>query len=114
MDTLLDYLNMHDKFALNSCSRPFLMKLKKGCIISLIATPDKLLDLLNVLCTNKAEEESFGYLKLLIGNMGSDDLRNFLRFATLSTVCIAKKIQLILVWLLVWPGRKQSHVRLRV
>lgn len=59
---------------------------------SLVATPDKVLGLLDVLCTNKTEERVFGYLKTLIGNMGSDDLHNFLRFTTGSSVCIAKKI----------------------
>ena len=59
---------------------------------SLVATPDKVLDLLDVLCTNHAEQRVFGYLKSMIGNMGPDDLRNFLRFVTGSSVCIAKKI----------------------
>ena len=59
---------------------------------SLGATPDKVLDILDVLCMNHAEERVFGYLKSLIRNMGPDDLRNFLRFTTGSSVCIAKKI----------------------
>ena len=160
VDTLLDYLNMHDreklKFALDSCSCPFSDDIttnliailsQLGCRViptsenlgeiiegvaqyefcckpvaamtminsgipqehkkfwndlgisgikrmydSLVATPDKVLGLLDVFCTNKTEERIFGYLKSLIGNMGSDDLRNFLRFTTGSSVCIGKKI----------------------
>ena len=39
---------------------------------SLVATSNKVLDLLDVLCTNHAEQRVFGYLKSLIGNMGLD------------------------------------------
>lgn len=53
---------------------------------SLVATPDKVLSLIDASCANKAEERILGYLKSLIGNMGADDLRNFLRFTTGSSV----------------------------
>ena len=39
-------------------------------------------------CKNPSEE---GYLTSLIGNMGTNDLQNFLRFTTGSSVCIADK-----------------------
>lgn len=59
---------------------------------SLVATPDKVLSLIDASCANKAEERILGYLKSLIGNMGADDLRNFLRFTTGSSVCVAESI----------------------
>ena len=36
--------------------------------------------------------------------MGVDDLRNFLRFTTGSSVCVAESITINLTLLLVWPG----------
>ena len=42
---------------------------------------------------NSNEERVLGYLRQFIGNMGSDTLRNFLRFVTGSSVCSSLKIQ---------------------
>ena len=42
---------------------------------------------------NAIEERVLGYLRQYIGNMGSDDLRMFLRFTTGSSVCSALKIE---------------------
>ena len=42
---------------------------------------------------NATQERILGYLRQYIGNMGSDELRTFLRFTTGSSVCSALKIQ---------------------
>ena len=55
-------------------------------------TPDKVLKIIDGDCRNPCEERVFGYLTSLIGNMGTNDLHNFLRFTTGSSVCIADKI----------------------
>jgi len=59
---------------------------------TLTATPEKVLSLVEGFCSSKAEERVFGYLKTLIGNMGQNELHNFLRFVTGSSVCVAKNI----------------------
>ena len=59
---------------------------------TLVATPDKVFGLLDAFCANQAEEKVFGYLKSLIENTGADDLRNFLRFTTESSVCVTESI----------------------
>ena len=41
---------------------------------------------------NATEERILGYLRQFVGNMGADELRTFLRFATGSAVCSALKI----------------------
>ena len=42
---------------------------------------------------NPAEERVYGYLLAMIGVMSINDLRNFMRFTTGSSVCFAKKIK---------------------
>ena len=59
---------------------------------SLTVTPDKVLKIIDGDCRNPSEERVFRYLTSLIGNMGTNDLRIFLRFTTGSSVCIADKI----------------------
>ena len=51
--------------------------------------------IINCDCQNPGEERILAYLTSLIGNMGTNDLHNFLRFTTGSSVCIAKKITVI-------------------
>ena len=53
----------------------------------------KVLSLLDCQCLSAAEERVYGYLMTMIGNMGSNDLVNFLRFVTGNSVCIASKIE---------------------
>ena len=61
---------------------------------ALTATPSKVLSLLSAPdVSNPAEERIFGYLTTMIGNISSSELRNFLRFVTGTSVCIAKKKQ---------------------
>ena len=62
---------------------------------SLTVTSDKILKVIDCDCRSPGEERSLVYLTSLIGNMGTNDLRNFLRFTTGSSVCIAKKIKVI-------------------
>ena len=62
---------------------------------SLTVTNDKVLDELDCDFANPAEERVFGYLTTMIGNMPVNDLRNFLRFTTGSSVCVSKNIKVI-------------------
>ena len=62
---------------------------------SLTVTSDKVLKIIDCECQNPAEERILSYLTSLIGNMGTNDLRNFLRFTTGSSVCIAQSIKII-------------------
>lgn len=62
---------------------------------SLTVTSDKILKIINCDCQNPAEETILAYLTSLIGNMGTNDLRNFLRFTTGSSVCVAQSIKII-------------------
>jgi len=62
---------------------------------SLSVTCSKVLSLVVCHCCSAAEEHVYGYLMTMIGNMGSSDLINFLRFVTGSSVCIASKIEVI-------------------
>lgn len=59
---------------------------------ALTVSPEKVRNLLSCDCTNPAEERVFGYLSNMIDNMGASDVRNFLRFTTGSSVCVAKNI----------------------
>ena len=60
---------------------------------ALQASPAKVLALLDdESCSNKSEERIFGYLRQYIGNMQPDEIRNFLRFVTGSSVCSSKVI----------------------
>ena len=59
---------------------------------SLTITPDKVLKIIDGDCRNLSKERIFGCLTSLTGNMGTNDLRNFLRFTTGSSVCTADKI----------------------
>ena len=63
-----------------------------GLYTSLTVTSDKVLKLIDGDCRNPGEERILAYLTSLIGNMGTNDLRNFLRFTTGSSVCTADKI----------------------
>ena len=63
-----------------------------GLYTSLTVTSDKILKIIDGDCRNPSEERVLGYLTSLIGNMGTNDLCNFLRFTTGSSVCIADKI----------------------
>lgn len=45
--------------------------------------------------SNQAEERTFGYLHTMIGNMGTNELQNFLRFTTGSSVFLSKKIKVL-------------------
>ena len=62
---------------------------------SLTVTSDKVLKIIHCDCQNPAEERILSYLTGLIGNMRTDDLRNFLRFTTGSSVCVAQSIKVI-------------------
>lgn len=44
---------------------------------------------------NPAEERVYGYLTSMIGNMDVNDLQNFLRFTTGSSVCVTRKIEVL-------------------
>lgn len=59
---------------------------------SLTVTTKKVLEKIKCDCMNCAEKRVFGYLITMIGNMGVNDVRNFLRFTTGSSVCVAKSI----------------------
>ena len=59
---------------------------------SLTVNTDKVLKMLSCAGVNEAEERVFGYLTTMVGNMGVNDLRNFLRFCTGSSVCVSKSI----------------------
>ena len=63
--------------------------------ISLSVTRRKVLSIIDCPCTNPAEERVHGYLMTMIGNMRRNDLVNFVRFVTGSSVCIARKIDVI-------------------
>ena len=60
-------------------------------------TNDKVLSLLCYDCTSPIEERIMGYLVSLIGNLRTDDLQNFLRFVTGSSVCICSGISVTFV-----------------
>ena len=62
---------------------------------SLSVTRSKVLSLLNGQCYSAAEEHIYGYLTTMIGNMSTNDLISFTRFVTGSSVCIARKIEVI-------------------
>lgn len=64
---------------------------------SLTATTEKVLEELDCDTTNEAERRVFGYLTTMIGNMGINDVRNFLRFSTGSSVCVSKHIKIFLM-----------------
>ena len=53
-----------------------------GLYISLTVTSDKVLKIIDGDCRNPDEERILAYLTSLIGNMETNDLRNFLRFTT--------------------------------
>lgn len=59
---------------------------------SLSVSAEKVLNIIECDAMNQAERRVFGYLTTMIGNMGVNDVRNFVRFTTGSSVCIAKKI----------------------
>ena len=59
---------------------------------SLTFTSNKILKIIDGDCWNPGEEWILAYQLSLIGNMGTNDIRNFLRFTTGSSVCIADKI----------------------
>lgn len=61
---------------------------------SLTVMPEKVLKMLSCASANSTEERVFGYLTSMVGNMGVDDLRNFLRFCTGSSVCVIKSISI--------------------
>lgn len=61
----------------------------------LTVTSDKILSVLESDPRNPAEERVYGYLTSMIGNMGVNDLRNFLRFTTGSSVCVTRKIEVL-------------------
>ena len=61
---------------------------------SLSVSVEKVLQILECDAMNHAEECVFGYLTTMIGNMSVNDARNFLRFATGSSVCTATKIKI--------------------
>ena len=63
-----------------------------GIYTSLTVTSDKILKIIDGDCQSPGEERILAYLTSLIGNMKTNDLRNFLRFTTGSSVCIASKI----------------------
>lgn len=58
----------------------------------LAVTPEKVLSIITCVCENPAQERVLGYLRTMIGNMNINDLRNFLRFTTGSSVCVAQTI----------------------
>jgi len=62
---------------------------------SLSVTHSKVLSMVDCQCYSAAEEHVYGYIMTMIGNMGSSNLINFLRFITGSSVCIASKIEVI-------------------
>lgn len=61
--------------------------------ITLSVSVEKVRNILYCDCVNPAEVRIFGYLTTMIDNMGVNDVRNFLRFTTGSSVCIAKSIE---------------------
>ncbi len=64
-----------------------------GVYESLTVNSEKVLKTLECLGQeNVAEEQIFSYLTTMIGNMSINELRNFLRFTTGSSVCVAKSI----------------------
>ena len=58
----------------------------------LVVSADKLLKVLTSECTNEAQETIFGYIKCMIGNMQSNEIRNFVRFCTGSSVMSEESI----------------------
>lgn len=61
---------------------------------SLTVAPDKVLKVLDGCCTNPAEERTYAYLTTMVSSMSNEELRNFLRFITGSSVCITDKISI--------------------
>jgi hypothetical protein len=62
-------------------------------LTSLTVSPEKVRSLFHCDCASPAEERIFGYLITMIDNMGVNDIRNFLRFITGSSVCVAESIK---------------------
>lgn len=60
----------------------------------LTVSAEKILKIIECEAENPGEERIYGYLTTMIGNLNISDVRNFLRFATGSSVCIAKKIKI--------------------
>ena len=77
---------------------------------ALTASPSKVISMLNLPdMFNPAEERVVGYLTTMIGNMGPEDLRNFLRFVTGASVCVATKINIQFNHLSGFARRPISH-----
>jgi hypothetical protein len=67
-----------------------------GIFRALQATPAKVLALLeNVKGSNQSQERVFNYLRQYVGNMQQDELHNFLRFVTGSSVCSSTVISVV-------------------
>ena len=60
--------------------------------ISLVASTEKILQVLKCEPMNENENRVFGYLQQFIGDMKPDVLRKFLRYTTGSSVCVVKFI----------------------
>ena len=77
---------------------------------ALTATPSKVISMLSIpVVFNPAEERVVGYLTAMIGNMGPEDLRNFLHFVTGASVCVATKINIQFNHLSGFARRPISH-----